>query len=170
MTSSSSKTVSTVSDDVLAEAIVCCDSWEPDARLIGNVRAVDLGDLLRELRGRRRESLAESAARGLGLTRDEFNSLMSRLAHETFAPLWIALTERQPPEDCPRLLVTNNVTARDACGDHSHIWLTSMVHKQSDGSYCAFDEHDMRLRGITHWRYAVPEDAARLALKTEGKL
>lgn len=42
-----------VSDDVLAEAIVCCDSWEPHARLIGNVGAKELGDLLRELRKRR---------------------------------------------------------------------------------------------------------------------
>lgn len=72
---------------------------------------------------------------------------------------WVSLSAREPPEDCPRLLVTNNVTARDAFGHHSHIWLTSMVHKQKDGSYSAFDEHDMKLHGITHWRYAVPEDS-----------
>lgn len=63
MTDRTSKTVSTVSEDTLAEAIVCCDSWEPEARLIGNVRAVALGDLLRELRGRRREFSDETPAK-----------------------------------------------------------------------------------------------------------
>lgn len=42
-----------MSDDVLAQAIACCDAWEPQVRLIGNVQAVDLGNLLRELLARR---------------------------------------------------------------------------------------------------------------------
>lgn len=35
--------------DSLEAAIFCCDSWVPEARLIGNVRAITLGNLLREL-------------------------------------------------------------------------------------------------------------------------
>lgn len=38
-----------VADTILSEAIDCCRSWEPEVRLIGNVRAIDLRDLLLEL-------------------------------------------------------------------------------------------------------------------------
>ena len=34
----------------LSHAIECCDAWEPGARLIGNVPAKELGDMLRALR------------------------------------------------------------------------------------------------------------------------
>lgn len=53
----------------------------------------------------------------------------------------------------------------------SHVWLVSMVHthdrEERDGGYVyadvgeitAFSEPgDMRLRGLTHWRPAVPEE------------
>lgn len=42
-----------VSDDALLYAIECSFAWHADARLIGNVRAGDLRDLLLELRRRR---------------------------------------------------------------------------------------------------------------------
>lgn len=73
---------------------------------------------------------------------------------------WIALSEREPPKDCPRLLVTNLLTEKNAFGHMSHLWLTYMVHRQDDGSYCAFAEDDTRIHNLTHWRYAVPEDCA----------
>lgn len=45
--------------DVLLQAIACCNAWEPNVRLIGNVRAVDLGDSLRELQSRRNADSAD---------------------------------------------------------------------------------------------------------------
>lgn len=72
---------------------------------------------------------------------------------------WVSLAERMPPANCPRLLVTNNVNARDAIGHASHLWLVHMVHKYADGTFGAFTDHDLKLHGLTHWRYAVPEDA-----------
>lgn len=72
---------------------------------------------------------------------------------------WVSLAERMPPANCPRLLVTNNVNARDAIGHASHLWLVHMVHKYADGTFGAFTDHDLKLHGLTHWRYAVPEDS-----------
>lgn len=72
---------------------------------------------------------------------------------------WTALADKLPRENCPRLLVTNNINARDAFGHHCHIWLTYMVHLQSDGLYSAYSDSDQRIHNVTHWRYAVPEDA-----------
>jgi hypothetical protein len=55
----------------------------------------------------------------------------------------------------------------------SHIWLVSMVHYHDDrakmnfdntlclamkGEITAFSEGDMEIRGLTHWRPAVPEE------------
>lgn len=51
--------------DVLLAAIACCDGWEPDVRLIGNVRAVELGRLLRELQQRRNVDARAAALREL---------------------------------------------------------------------------------------------------------
>lgn len=73
---------------------------------------------------------------------------------------WVSLAERQPPKDCARLLVTNNITARDAYDHFCHLWLVHMVHKQDDGSFAAFDDHDRKIHGLTHWRYAVPEESS----------
>lgn len=42
-----------VGDPVLRHAIACCNAWEPSVCMMGNVRAADLGDLLRELQARR---------------------------------------------------------------------------------------------------------------------
>lgn len=51
-----------VSDAILCEAADCANSWDADARLIGNVRAADLHAMLAELRDRRRaERLARYA-------------------------------------------------------------------------------------------------------------
>ncbi len=73
--------------------------------------------------------------------------------------LWVSLEDREPPKDCPRLLVTNLLSARDAFGHHSHLWLVHMVHRQEDGTYCAFTDDDTRIHNLSHWRYALPEDA-----------
>jgi hypothetical protein len=72
---------------------------------------------------------------------------------------WLSLKD-SPPDRTPhpRIIVTNNVLERDAHGHTSHIWMVYMVHKQKDGSFSAFDDHDMKIHGLTHWRKAIPEE------------
>lgn len=86
---------------------------------------------------------------------------------------WIAFADRRPPNDYHgRLLVTNNIDARNRYGKMSHVWLVSMVHYHDDaaetingytlaslGEITAFAEPgDMTLRGLTHWRPAIAEE------------
>lgn len=75
---------------------------------------------------------------------------------------WIPLAKGTLPPTTPhpKILVTNNLPARDAHGHMSHVWLVSMVHHDStDDSWAAF-EGDAKLWGLTHWRYAMPEETA----------
>lgn len=79
--------------------------------------------------------------------------------------LWISLAERLPDKDEPHFLVTNNLEARNAHGHRSHVWLVTMVHEakpgektihgddklQRFGRFSAFDDADIRVRGLTHW-------------------
>lgn len=96
---------------------------------------------------------------------------------------WIAFADRRPePQYDPKakepkpthgmILVTNNIEARDRWGKMSHVWLVGMVHYHDDGPHefagrvraekgeiTAFAQPcDMDLRGLTHWRPAVPEE------------
>lgn len=73
---------------------------------------------------------------------------------------WIPLAEGTLPPTTPhpKILVTNNLPARGAYGFMSHVWLVNMVHHDSrDGSWVAY-EGDTKLWGLTHWRYALPEE------------
>jgi len=79
--------------------------------------------------------------------------------------LWIPLAERQPADDEPHFLVTNNLEARNAHGHRSHVWLVVMVHEAKPGEktihgddklevfgrFSAFDDADVRVRRLTHW-------------------
>lgn len=79
--------------------------------------------------------------------------------------LWIPLADRLPEKDEPHFLVTNNLDARNAHGHRSHVWLVTMVHEhkpgdktihngdalQEFGRFSAFDDADIRVRGLTHW-------------------
>ena len=93
---------------------------------------------------------------------------------------WIAFSERMPePRYNPEnpgpthgyILVTNNLEARDRWGKMSHVWLVAMVHTHEtdnvfNGNVLAVAGEitalahpgDMRVRGLTHWRPAVPEE------------
>lgn len=71
-----------------------------------------------------------------------------------------------------RILVTNNLSARNSCGKMSHIWLTSGVFRYTkeqrcggkilayEGEVTAYADPDeyTRIRNLTHWRPAVPEE------------
>src|SRR5690606_245407 len=63
------------------------------------------------------------------------------------------------------MLVTNNIDARDARGDMSHLWLVYMLHAPSlnEPQYgvTAFSGN-RRICYITHWRPAIPDGADRM--------
>lgn len=53
------------------------------------------------------------------------------------------------PKDRRRLL-TNNLHARDAHGQMSHVWIGYPI-RRADGEWVTFDDYDVRARNLTHW-------------------
>lgn len=72
---------------------------------------------------------------------------------------WTAFTDEWPKPN-QQLLVTNNLESLDAHGVKSHVWLTTFPLKSSehDGEIVCFDEADRKIRFLSHWRYALPEE------------
>lgn len=79
-------------------------------------------------------------------------------------PRWIAFSERWPLQvsalddqsikTTPKVLVTNNLKARNRMGQMSHVWLASPMMSsapQQTGDVIAFDESDRVLHCLTHW-------------------
>lgn len=64
---------------------------------------------------------------------------------------WIPVSEGLP-KSRSKILVTNNINARNAYGEMSHVWLVSMIHKEMDGSFSAFDDADRQIHDITYYR------------------
>lgn len=72
---------------------------------------------------------------------------------------WIAFADQAPPTaaalDDPsvvttnRVLVTNNLNAKDRMGRMSHVWFAAPI-RGKDG-WCTFDEADRKIIGLTHW-------------------
>lgn len=53
-----------------------------------------------------------------------------------------------------RVLVTNNINARDAHGDMSHVWIGFVIRSsdpQKYGKFITFDSGDMRICDLTHY-------------------
>lgn len=89
---------------------------------------------------------------------------------------WIPFSERMPLGAPGKMhgmiLITNNIQARNAFGNSSHVWLVNMVHTHPDGpvelggrtlaekdEITAFAHPGwMSLRNLTHWRPALPEE------------
>lgn len=71
--------------------------------------------------------------------------------------VWIPLARggMPPPADLGKLLVTNNINARDAHGRLSHVWAVLMIHKDEDepGCFCAFNDCDERIHFLTHYSF-----------------
>lgn len=61
----------------------------------------------------------------------------------------------ETPEKKKWLIVTNNIAAKNAHGEMSHVWLTTfwMDSKSSNEGIVTFDE-DRQVIGLTHWKYA----------------
>lgn len=56
-----------------------------------------------------------------------------------------------------RVLVTNNLEARDANGVMSHVWIGHVVRSShTGGEFVTFDEGDRVIYGLTHWA-PIPE-------------
>lgn len=81
----------------------------------------------------------------------------------TNCPRWIAFADALPPLQCNgrgdtdrrKVLVTNNIDARDSYGDPSHVWLGRPRHDENDGWY-VFDGG----RYLTHWADPFARDPA----------
>lgn len=66
---------------------------------------------------------------------------------------WIPLKTIKDIPTC-RVFVTNNITADDAQGYMSHIWITHFIHKEN-GKFSAFKEDigTGMIQNITHFAY-----------------
>lgn len=54
-----------------------------------------------------------------------------------------------------RVLVTNNINARDAHGGMSHVWIGNIIKSHEPdvyGKFVTFDEADCLIHNITHYR------------------
>lgn len=86
---------------------------------------------------------------------------------------WIAFEAQMPTPPHGRILVTNNLSAKDAHGFASHAWMVGSVYRHRkqemsctrpgyveayEGEITAFTEDATRLRNLTHWRPALPEE------------
>lgn len=63
---------------------------------------------------------------------------------------WKKITKELPR----RVLVTNNINARDAQGGMSHVWLGSIIKSSEPkiyGKFVTFDEADRKIFDITHY-------------------
>lgn len=53
-----------------------------------------------------------------------------------------------------RVLVTNNINARDAHGQMSHVWIGFIIKSaepEKYGKFVAFDEADRKILDLTHY-------------------
>ena len=60
----------------------------------------------------------------------------------------------EKPRDKKHIIVTNNIEAKNAHGEMSHVWMTSFLQHNKDDGFLTFDAADRRIVGITHWKYA----------------
>jgi hypothetical protein len=62
--------------------------------------------------------------------------------------------DKQEPEEHKHIIVTNNIDAKNAYGEMSHVWLTTWWSWTKDRGILIFDEGDKPVLHITHWKYA----------------
>jgi len=63
--------------------------------------------------------------------------------------------EKAKPEKNKHLIVTNNISATNAHGEMSHVWLTTFwCESEKYDCITTFDEGDRQILGLTHWKYA----------------
>ena len=64
--------------------------------------------------------------------------------------------DKEKPKDNKWLIVTNNLQAKNAFGEMSHVWLTNFCAKshEAKNGIVMFDANDRMIIGLTHWKYA----------------
>ena len=64
--------------------------------------------------------------------------------------------ESQLPDKNKWIIVTNNLDAKNAHGEMSHVWLTINFIQSSNpnGGLITYDERDRKIIRLTHWKYA----------------
>jgi len=60
--------------------------------------------------------------------------------------------EEKKPDKKKWIIVTNNLTALNAHGEMSHVWLTTFW-KETNRGIVTFDGAN-KVQGLTHWKYA----------------
>lgn len=60
------------------------------------------------------------------------------------------------PEKNKYIIVTNNIHAKNAHGEMSHVWLTIFYRKSDQPGHgiVTFDEADRKILRLSHWKYA----------------
>jgi hypothetical protein len=58
------------------------------------------------------------------------------------------------PAKNKHVIVTNNLSAKNAHGEMSHVWMTRFLVKDNEYGVMTFDASDCRIRYLTHWKYA----------------
>lgn len=60
------------------------------------------------------------------------------------------------PEEHKHIIVTNNLQARNAHGEMSHVWMTTFWAKGGEKyeGIVTFDAANQRIIGLSHWKYA----------------
>ncbi|WKV32774.1 hypothetical protein R21Y_13 [Vibrio phage vB_VhaS_R21Y] len=64
--------------------------------------------------------------------------------------------DEETPEQHKHIIVTNNLSARDALGEMSHVWLTTATRKSEHKheGRIAFISSMQIVTNLTHWKYA----------------
>lgn len=63
---------------------------------------------------------------------------------------WISVKKGLPTTNKSKCIVTNNLKAKDAFGQMSHIWIVSLIQKDGK-SFSAYYDNDVIIKNITHW-------------------
>lgn len=62
--------------------------------------------------------------------------------------------EEEKPEKNKYIIVTNNLNAKDAHGEMSHVWLTNFWKKTDNMGVITFVDDSSKVINLTHWKYA----------------
>lgn len=62
---------------------------------------------------------------------------------------WRSFKTDGPPPHAARVLVTNNIKARDAHGQMSHVWIGFPIYSARE--WIIFDDADRKVYGLSHW-------------------
>ena len=70
---------------------------------------------------------------------------------EEFTPFSVA-----KPKQNKHIIVTNNLNAKNAHGEMSHVWMTTFwgIGQEKHEGIVTFDAAQQKIIGLSHWKYA----------------